>query len=463
MEQTNVIILGGGTAASNAARAAMATGAQRVVLVHPIDLINTCVEEGCMPSKSILAGAHRGESLETVMQTRDAHITRLRNALTEGFTSDNIEIIHGMGQITGTHEVTVTTPSDEQVVFQTDSIIIATGSHSFVPPIPGLDPADPRIMISDDVVSRKHTITEVPGRILTIGAGPIGLELSTFFHDMGSHVEVLQRGPLLRTMDPEFGDERLRASQDEASFPITCHAHLTAVEAKDDGLHCTITEKDTQREEVFDVILVATGRKPNTASIGLETAAVALDERGNIVHDDQMRTSINNIFVAGDVTGHHQILHYAAEMGKVAGHNAGLISTTNNDYKDGPCKEIDYPRHMLAVSFDQFPSALIGLTETAANAAGIKTISAIRNFNAIGLGILKRQEYGLWKLVAEKSTGRIIGAQVLGPDSAGELVQLTVPIIHNKNTAADIMDMTWYHPTYAEILLSLAREIEKKR
>ena len=454
MEKASVVILGGGTAATNAARSARAAGAERVIVVHPPELINTCVEEGCMPSKSILAGAHKGENMQTVMETRDAHITRLRKALLGGFEADGLEILHGRGRVTGPSEVTVATETDD-VVIEAKAIIIATGSHSFVPPIPGLDASDPRIMISDEVVSIKHTIKETPERVLVIGAGPIGLELSTFFHDMGSHVDVLQRGPLLRAMDPEFGEERLRASKDESSFPIHCHSKLTKVVHEYDHLRCTIVQNDTkEREELYDTVLVATGRRPNTADLGLEAVGVKFDERGSIIHGDDMRTSVEHIFVAGDVTGHHQILHYAAEMGKVAGHNAAFPTEP---------RTIDYPRHMLAVSFDQFPSAQIGMTETEANEQGIETTSSIRNFNEIGLGILKRQEYGLWKLVAEKSTGKIIGAQVLGPDSAGELVQLTVPILANQNTAADIMNMTWYHPTYAEILLSLAREIEKKR
>ena len=167
-----------------------------------------------------------------------------------------------------------------------------------------------------------------------------------------------------------------------------------------------------------------------------------------------MQTSVSHIYVAGDVTGHHQILHFAAEMGKVAGYNA----TSENDEL-----QMDYDKHMLAVSFDQFPSALIGVTETEAINRGLEVVCSTKCFNSIGLGILKRQEYGMWKLVAEAKTGSIIGSQVMGPDSSGELIQLLVPIISNQNAAKDITEMTWYHPTYAEILKSMARDIEKQR
>jgi len=252
-------------------------------------------------------------------------------------------------------------------------------------------------------------------------------------------------------MDPEFGQERVRASQDEHSFPIHLNANLLTATPHETGVTCSVELAGETSECEYDYVLIATGRKPRLAALNLAAAGVAVDERGTIVHDDAMRTSVPHIFVAGDVTGHHQILHFAAEMGKVAGHNA----TT------GDSRQLDYDRHLLAVSFDQFPSAFIGITETEANKRGIEVITAIKHFNSIGLGILKRQEYGLWKLVVEAKTGRVLGSQVLGPSVAGELVQLLVPIIHNQNTAADILQMTWYHPTYAEILYSLARDICK--
>jgi len=303
-------------------------------------------------------------------------------------------------------------------------------------------------------VAKKAHFDTVPKKILTIGGGPIGLELSTFFHDMGSEVKVLQRGKALGLFDPEFGDERVRASFDEGSFPICLNANLVSVERTDDGVMCTIQKEGVSSEERFDAVLVATGRRANLQSLSLEQTDVILDERGGVVHDQTMQTTVQNIYIAGDVTGAHQILHFAAEMGKVAGHNAA--GTTEP-------LVINYDKLMLAISFDQFPSALIGLTETEAVRRGINVVTATKQFNSIGLGILKRQEYGLWKVVAEADTGRIIGSQILGPDSAGELIQILVPILANENTYDDVLTMTWYHPTYGEIIKSIARDLANKR
>ena len=450
--KSNVLVLGSGTAGSNAARAAVKAGAEKVIIIQPRGLINTCVEEGCMPSKSILAGAHQNLSLEQVFKDRDAHITRLKKALTDGLESEAFEIVLGTAVFIDNHTVAVTDQKNVQH-YTADSIIIATGSRPFVPVIEGLDSIGSSLLISDNVVSNKAQFTAVPKKVLTIGGGPIGLELSTFFHDMGSQVRVLQRKAALGLFDPEFGNERVRASKDSTSFPIDLNANLVKVEKHDGAVFCHIQCNEDIRVEQYDAVLVATGRRANTDTLNLEATGVSLDARGNIEHNEQMQTSVPSIYIAGDVTGHHQILHFAAEMGKIAGYNA-----TN---PEDPIS-MDYDRHMLAVSFDQFPSALIGLTEQEAIKRGMDVISASKEFKSIGLGILKRQEYGLWKVVADAKTGEILGSQILGPDSSGELIQILVPILANANTYEDILHMTWYHPTYAEILKSIARDLEKK-
>lgn len=449
----NVAVLGSGTAGSNAARAARKAGAEKVILVQPRELINTCVEEGCMPSKSILAGSHQKLPLTQVLDERDAHIDRLKNALVEGLDSEGFEIVFGTAEFVDDNTIKVTDSTTQQL-YTADGIIIATGSHPFVPPIEGLDTLGDKLLISDDVVAKKAQFTEVPKKVLTIGGGPIGLELSTFFHDIGSEVRVLQRGAALGLFDPEFGDERVRASLDDTSFPICLNASLIKAERTDAGVLCTIDKKGDITEELFDVILVATGRRANLDSIKIENTSIVRNERGGIDHDDGMQTNVENIYIAGDVTGHHQILHFAAEMGKVAGHNAA--STEESIV-------IDYDKLMLAVSFDQFPSALIGLTEKEAIKRGMNIITATKEFKSIGLGILKRQEYGLWKVVADAESGEILGSQILGPDSSGELIQVLVPILANNNTYDDILNMTWYHPTYAEIIKSIARDLANKK
>ncbi len=449
----HVLVIGSGTAGSNAARAAVKAGSGSVLLVQPATLMNTCVEEGCMPSKSILAGAHHHESLARVTTLRNQHIDRLRKSLADSLLTQGYEIIAGTAAFVNDTTVKISNGPDTRTI-TADAIVIATGSTPFIPPIKGLETIPERMFLSQDIVSKSAKLTTIPRRVITVGAGPIGLELSTFLHGMGSQVEVLQFGTALPAYDPEFGEERVRASEDGDSFPIHINSTLAAVEQKDNELVCIIKGPEGEYTKTCDAILVATGRKPNLDSLALENTTIARNERGGIEHSETLQTSVPHIYVAGDVVGHHQILHFAAEMGKVAGRNAATF---------GEATTMDYDRHMLAVSFDQYPSAMIGLTETEARKRGMDVVVATKYFKDFGLGILKRQEYGLWKLVAERATGRIIGSQILGPDSAGELIQILVPILANHNTADQVRNMTWYHPTYGEAVQSLANMIEKER
>ncbi len=447
----DVLVIGGGTAGTNAAKQAIKSGANNVVVVHTKNLTNTCIESGCMPSKSILAAGHAHMPIKQALSERDLHIDRLMKALTKEFESEKFKIILGNAHFEKDGTVSVINDGNT-TSYNPNKIIIATGSIPFIPPIPGLNTLCDKMLVSDDIVSKRGKLKNIPRRTLVLGGGPIGLELATFLHNMGSHVEILEKGNLLGLYDTEFGVERVRASMSSSNFSIRTETSLVSVKNIDTGVLCSIANNEKTSQEEFDSILIATGRRPNTDSLRLENTKITFDERKRIKHDEYLETNHNGIFIAGDVTGHHQILHYAAEMGKVAGHNATMPKKR---------RQIDYDKFMLAVSFDQFPSAIIGITEKEAKLRGIDIIIATRCFNSIGLGILKRQEFGIWKLVAERKTGKIIGSQIIGPESAGELIQILVPIIHNKNTYDDILNMPWYHPTFGEILKSLARDMSK--
>ena len=446
---TDVLVLGGGTAGSTAVRTIKQTKPNTpIVQVYLPELKNTCVEAGCMPSKSILAGAKAGELLDDIRTIKDTHIDRLRKALPD-HSDESTTILVGRITWLDNHTVLVQT-AEEEIRVYAKKIILATGSHPFIPPIPGLDVNHPQIWTSDDIVAKQDTITTAPRRLLVIGAGPIGLELATFFNRLGSEVQVLQRGPLLSIYDPEVAEERLRISLEVPGVvPIHCHSALKQVTTADTDLLCQISYDETIVEEAFDAILVATGRRPNTIDIGLEQTSIKCNEQGGPLHDQQLVTTVPHIYVAGDVTGHHQILHYAAHMGQVAGYNS---------VADTP-RSIDLPAITFAVSFDEYPSALVGLTETAAREAGYEPCTATRYFSEIGIGILKRHTHGLWKLVADRQTGAVLGTQIVGPEVTPELAHLIAMARHNQNTVADLTQMTWYHPTYSEILLSLARDI----
>jgi len=448
----DVVVIGGGTAGSNAARASAREGA-KTLMIRGLDLLNTCVEEGCMPSKSFLASTRKGMKWEEALKIKDEHIVRLYKALEGGLENEKFDIIKGEARFKTPGELLVKAEDGKSKVVQAKRFVIATGSTPFVPNIEGAKDLTPstELLVSDDLVGKNSRLKNPPKRVLIVGGGPIGLECATILHQAGSKVMVVEMADrLLPAFDPEFGEERLRFADDTEGFDIILSATLRSLRKESDGIVCHFECRDCAGETTVDAVLIATGRKANLDGLDLEKAGL-LVERGRPVHDEKtLETSIPNIFVAGDVVGHNQIVHYAAEMGIVAGARAANPSSE---------KEMDWDKLSMGVSFDAASSAVIGMTEGEAHTRGYQTVSSIAHFNSIGKGILTQQKHGMWKLTSERGSGKILGSQIIGPEIAGELIQILSPILYYEGTVSDVMKMTWYHPTFGEILKSLAKDI----
>ena len=438
----DVIVVGGGTAGSNAARASAKAGA-KTALVRLPDTWNTCVQEGCMPSKSILASSHQGRNFEETMEVKDAHVDRLEKALNKMLQSESFDIIEGSASFNG-EELSV-----ENVPYRARRYVIATGSTSFIPPIAGLDSlSKDRVLTSQDIVSREH-IETTPTSLIVVGGGPIGLELATFFSNLGTKVSIIERGPFLGRLDPEFGRELKNILCAHELITSVDATTVTSLEECNDGVLAKLDNGDVC---IGEMVLFATGRKPNIESLNLESLGVVV-EKGRVRHDPTtLQTDNELVYVAGDVTGTHQILHYAAAMGKVAGHNAAVGDDE---------KHINYDDLALGIIFSDPPVANIGLTEKEAREKGVDAVSSIVKYPEIGRGILESNTHGLWKLTANKKDGTIVGSQIIGA-RADDLIHVVASIMYFRGTVQDAQQMLWYHPTYPEFLQSLARDLCKK-
>lgn len=451
----DVVIIGAGTAGSNAARAAQKTGA-KVALVHLPGFWNTCVWCGCMPSKSILAGVRLGEDLWEIESMRDLHILRLHEALVSKLESDEYKIFEGKASFLSNDEgIEVVQNHEEPFVLKGRRYVLAVGAKAFIPQIEGLEEVG--YWTSGDIVSLEAPLKN-PGSLLILGGGPIGLEMGAFFRQLGSEVTIIHRGKLLPTFDPEFGEERIRIAnkgKKRLESLIFEDAKVQSVFRTSEGISAHIAFGGSNHSSLqlnVSQLLVATGVRPNFDGLCLDRVGITL-ENGRLKHSEHLQTDNPQVYVAGDANGHHQILHIAAEEGKVAGHNAGVGE---------PKRKMQYDSLSMGIIFDSYPAAQIGLTEREAHERDIDVVCASQCFNSIGMGILTRQEYGLWKVVVERKSGRILGAQILGPPSTPDLIHLFAPILYNKNTASQVLEMTWYHPTFAEILKSLVNQICKK-
>ena len=465
----DVIVLGGGTAGTNAAREATRMGA-RVLLVYKPDLMNLCIERGCMPSKSLLTPA------DLVVQMREAkklgiefdissitpnyaaiidrknnHVERFMKALRKKVASEPYDTIHGTASFLPNNEGITVKNGDTTTTYQGKRYVIATGTVPFVPPIEGVDQVS--YLTSDDIM--QGALSELPTSITIMGAGPIGLEFATFFNGLGSDVTVLERDTLLSRSDSEFGEEMTRMLQ-EQGITVRQPVNVTRVENGEHGIRFVLESNDEEFIHESEQFLIATGRTPCLDELHLENVGLAM-ERGAIVScNEHMCTSNENIFAAGDVTRDLQILHVAEAEGNVAGYNAAVGSHE---------KKVLHKDLMMVLIFTEHPFAHVGLSERELQEQDIPYVSKTIRFPETGRAIVMGVEHGLWKLNVHRESGKILGSTILGPRADD--------LIHGVHTAmvlhADVRTLSKtfaYHPTLSEQFISLVRscahEIEEQ-
>jgi len=452
----DVIIIGGGTAGSNAARASLKAGAKKVLLVHSSKLLNTCVEEGCMPSKSIIHSSAEGMSFTDATTQMDGHIDQLLGGISGLLSKEGFEIMEGDAVFLPNDEGLQVTDGDGEKTVQGKSYVIATGSSSFVPPIDGLDTvSSDLILTSEHIVSHKH-ILKLPKSVFILGGGPIGLEMMTVFNNFGTNIIVAEMGEhLLSRMDPEFGLEMERAILKLENVTLLTKSKVVKVREANGEVVVSVEQNGEEKEYKAEKLLLATGRRPNLEKLELQNVGVVLQKGRPKFNVETLETDSPNVFIAGDATGTYQILHYASAMGKVAGHNA-VVGKGD--------RKIDYELLSMGVIFSEPQIGNIGLTEIVAKEKGVDVVSSTLKLPNIGRGLLENQPVGLWKLTARKSDARIVGAQAVGPSPHSEwFIDMVAWLIYFKGTTHDLKKkQPYYHPTYPELLQSMGRELCSK-
>ena len=453
----DVAILGAGTAGMSAYREA-SKYTDRIALIDGGELGTTCARVGCMPSKLLIAAAdakhhadHTGQfgiiPGEATIDSR-AVMARLRAERDRfvGFVLDAVEsfdtgeIIREHGKFVDDHTLELT--SGRKITAR--NIIIATGSRPNIPP--PFEAAGDRLIVNDDVFEWDA----LPKSVSVFGAGVIGLELGQALNRLGVKVRLFGRDNLVGPLsDPAI--RAYAAKTFAAEFPAHWHADA---QISRDGDEVVVNWKDENGdgEERFDYLLAATGRRANVDAIGLENTTLERDARGVPIYDPlSLRAGDSHIFIAGDATIDLPLLHEAADEGRLAGENAARFP---NAYRRAR-------RTGIGIVFSDPQIAMAGESYASLTNKGVPFETGKVSFEDQGRARVMGVNKGLLHVYGEAETGRLLGAELIGPQ-AEHLAHLLAWSIAGNITVADALERPFYHPVIEEGLRSALRDLNNK-
>jgi dihydrolipoamide dehydrogenase len=444
--EAEILVLGAGPAGYTAAFRAADLG-QKVALIDKRQTLGgVCLNVGCIPSKALLhvakvideaagMGVHGVKfgppALDPsgVRGWKDGVIKRLTGGLAALAKQRKITVVAGDAKFTSPNTLSVETKDGSKTV-RFAKAIIAAGSE---PVMPGFIPSDPRVWDSTGALE----VSFIPKRMLVLGGGIIGLEMATVYHSLGAGITVIEMmDQLMPGADPDVVAP-LAKRVGKLYEKVLLKTKVTKVEAKDDGLHVSYEGPDGPNTEVFDAMLVSVGRRPNGKAIGAEAAGVAVDERGFIAVDKQMRTNVPHIFAIGDIVGQPMLAHKGTHEGKVA---AEVASGHKSSFD---------AKVIPSVAYTDPEVAWAGPTETELKAKGVKYGKAVFPWAASGRSLSLGRDEGLTKTLWDEETQRLIGCGIVGPN-AGDLISEAALAIEMGAEAEDIGLTIHPHPTLSE-------------
>jgi dihydrolipoamide dehydrogenase len=453
-----VLVLGAGPGGYSAAFRAADLGKKVVLVDRWPALGGVCLNVGCIPSKALLhaakvvaetremselAGLSFGElhvDIDRLRSWKDGVVKRLTGGLAGLARQRKVSVVRGLGRFVSSSQLDVAT-DDGRVTISFDQAIVACGSEPVT--LPFIPHQDPRVLDSTGALD----LQDVPKRLLVLGAGIIGLEMATVYHELGSEVTVVElMDQIIPGADPDIVSPLMKRIQKRyANIFLT--TKVTAIEAQPNGLVVHFDGATAPKTDTFDRVLVAVGRKPNGRLIGAENAGVVVDERGFIPTDKQMRTNVPTIFAIGDVVGQPMLAHKAVHEGKVAAENAAGHSSSFD------------ARVIPSVAYTDPEVAWVGLTETEARAQGINCGKGVFPWAASGRSLSLGRDEGVTKLLFDADTQRVVGAGIVGP-GAGELIAEVALAIEMGADAEDIGLTIHPHPTLSETVGLAAEAFE---
>ena len=455
----DLAVIGAGSAGFSAAITAAEQGAQVALIGHGT-IGGTCVNIGCVPSKTLIRAAEtlhqagaagrfagirakaKAEDWRATIRQKDELVSGLRQSKYADLLPayNNISYIEGRAQLT---QGGVAVNGDG---LKTERFIIATGARPAVPAIAGIEAV--KYLTSTSALA----LDALPKSLLVVGGGYIGAELAQMFARMGVNVSIVCRSQLLPAAEPEIAEALSRYFQDE-NIRLTCGIAYQRIEQTDTGISLIVKKDGREETLTAEQLLIATGRSPNVEGLGLAEAGVAQASNGGIEVDDRMRTTRPGIYAAGDVTGRDQFVYMAAYGAKLAARNA--LNGDSLRYDNAA---------MPAIVFTDPQVASVGLTEAAARTAGHDVRVSVLPLTAVPRALAARDTRGLIKLVADGKTRKLIGAHILAPEGA-DSIQTAVLAIRQGLTIDDLAETIFPYLTTVEGLklaaLAFDRDVAK--
>jgi dihydrolipoamide dehydrogenase len=449
-----ITILGAGPGGYVAAIRAAQLGAD-VTVIEESEVGGTCLNWGCIPTKTLIASAevlHKARNaknygleldgtvspnIQKIVERKNKVVGTQVKGIRGLFKSWGVNLVEGRGVIVDPKKVNVTLKDGSTEDVETDKIIIATGSKPAQIPVFPFD--GNRILSSDHAISPDS----IPQSLLVIGAGVIGCEFAFIYKEFGADVTMVEMMPSAVSTEDEEISQLLERELKKNKIKLLTDTSVEKVDVKDEGVTVHLS---TGKTVDADKILVSIGRAVNTKDIGLEALGVKTGQRGEVLVDNTLQTNIDGIYAIGDVTGGIMLAHLASKEGVVAAENAmGGNSSVNYDV-------------IPAAIFTSPEIGSVGLREKQAAEKGIKYKIGRFQFRALGKAHAMGEISGLFKIISEEGTDKILGAHIIGPH-ASDLIHEIAVAMEKGLTVKDIAHTIHAHPTLAEGIMEAAEDV----
>jgi pyruvate/2-oxoglutarate dehydrogenase complex dihydrolipoamide dehydrogenase (E3) component len=455
MTRYGAIVIGTGQAGPSLA-VRLAGAGMKVTIIERKRFGGTCVNNGCIPTKTLVASARAAHmarraseygvmidtailiDMKRVKERKDGVVRRSNEGVEKWLKStENLTVYEGHARFGGAHQVRV---GDE--LLEADKIFINAGGRASTPPLPGLD------QVSYLNNSTMMDVDFLPGHLIVVGGSYVGLEFAQMYRRFGSEVTIVEMGPRLIQREDEDVSEAIKTILENEGIKIRLSAECIALENRGDKVAVNVDCSTGDKTVIGSHVLLAVGRVPNTEDLGLENAGVAVDRRGYIQVDDQLRTNVPGIYALGDCNGRGAFTH-----------------TSYNDYEIVAANLLEGDRRRVSDRITAYalyidpPLGRAGMTEAEVRKSGRKALLGKRPMARVGRAVEKGETQGFVKVLVDAETKGILGASLLGIE-CDEVIHSILDVMYAKAPYTVIQRAMHIHPTVAELIPTMLGELK---